>query len=186
MEQVAQREPFDSAQGRRRRQRFLASPQHMRMSLSDLRISTSDRGITAVDLGARSQQKLSSNHRLYLDCCHKELSEYFRNTRSRFTFPCHTTGTSFQKKVWQELKSVPYGSVITYGELARRIHRPRAVRAVASAVARNPLAIVIPCHRVVPAAGGVGKYRWGIARKKWLLALESSSYARRSTTGYSE
>ena len=81
--------------------------------------------------------------------------------------------TAFQWQVWQALAAIPYGETRTYGEVAASIGRPRAVRAVARACATNPVALAIPCHRVLPAAGGTGGYRWGVARKKALLLDES-------------
>ena len=81
-------------------------------------------------------------------------------------------GTDFQMKVWQALLDIPYGEVRTYGEVARTVGSPRAVRAVGTACGMNPVAYLIPCHRVLPAGGGLGGYRWGIERKKALLAEE--------------
>jgi AraC family transcriptional regulator, regulatory protein of adaptative response / methylated-DNA-[protein]-cysteine methyltransferase len=81
-------------------------------------------------------------------------------------------GTPFQKLVWQTLHKVPHGSRMTYSELASKLGMPRAVRAVASAVANNPISIIIPCHRIVPKGGGIGKYRWGVEMKKKLLERE--------------
>jgi len=83
------------------------------------------------------------------------------------------TGTNFQFRVWSELVRLGKGQRCTYGELAERLGVPKAVRAVASAVARNPVSLWVPCHRVVPAAGGTGQYRWGVDRKASLLAWES-------------
>jgi O-6-methylguanine DNA methyltransferase len=80
--------------------------------------------------------------------------------------------TAFQWQVWQALGSIPYGETRSYADVAAAIGRPRAVRAVARACAANPVALAIPCHRVVRSAGGVGGYRWGAARKKALLARE--------------
>ena len=80
--------------------------------------------------------------------------------------------TAFQWQVWQALASIPYGETRTYGEVASSIGKPRAVRAVARACATNPVALAIPCHRVVPAAGGAGGYRWGVDRKQALLRRE--------------
>jgi AraC family transcriptional regulator of adaptative response/methylated-DNA-[protein]-cysteine methyltransferase len=74
--------------------------------------------------------------------------------------------------VWEAIRAIPSGSTSTYRELAAAIGKPRAVRAVASACAKNPVALVIPCHRVVPSAGGAGRYRWGAKRKRALLARE--------------
>ena len=82
--------------------------------------------------------------------------------------------TAFQWQVWKALAAIPYGETRSYSEVAAAIGRPTAVRAVARACATNPVAIAIPCHRVVPAAGGFGGYRWGVARKKQLLVRERS------------
>jgi AraC family transcriptional regulator of adaptative response/methylated-DNA-[protein]-cysteine methyltransferase len=83
-------------------------------------------------------------------------------------------GTEFQRRVWAALREVPSGETVTYAELARRIGRPAAVRAVAGACAANPAAVVVPCHRVVRSDGGLGGYRWGVERKAALLEVESS------------
>jgi AraC family transcriptional regulator of adaptative response/methylated-DNA-[protein]-cysteine methyltransferase len=90
----------------------------------------------------------------------------------RLDLPLDVQATAFQWQVWQALAAIPYGETRTYGEVARAIGRPRAVRAVARACATNPVALAIPCHRVLPAAGGEGGYRWGVARKKALLRQE--------------
>lgn len=81
-------------------------------------------------------------------------------------------GTEFQKKVWSALLKIPKGKTTTYSALAQKIGKPNATRAVASAVAKNRIALLIPCHRVVPKTGGVGKYRWGSNRKKKILESE--------------
>jgi AraC family transcriptional regulator of adaptative response/methylated-DNA-[protein]-cysteine methyltransferase len=95
--------------------------------------------------------------------------------RPRLDLPLDVQATAFQWQVWQALEAIPYGETRTYSDVARAIGRPRAVRAVARACATNPVALAIPCHRVVPAAGGVGGYRWGPSRKKALLARERQS-----------
>ncbi len=87
-------------------------------------------------------------------------------------------GTPFQKRVWAELCHVPPGTTVTYKKLAERINAPLAVRAVAGACAANPIAVLIPCHRVVRSDGGLSGYRWGVARKRALLDLESTTEAR--------
>lgn len=81
-------------------------------------------------------------------------------------------GTSFQRRVWEALRSVPRGSVATYEDIARRIGRPGAARAVGSAIGRNPVALVIPCHRVIRKTGSLGGYRWGLERKSRILSWE--------------
>jgi AraC family transcriptional regulator of adaptative response/methylated-DNA-[protein]-cysteine methyltransferase len=88
--------------------------------------------------------------------------------------PLDVRGTAFQHRVWRALREIPVGTTATYGEVARRIGAPRAVRAVASACGANPVAVAIPCHRVVREDGGLGGYRWGLPRKRALLSRESS------------
>jgi AraC family transcriptional regulator of adaptative response/methylated-DNA-[protein]-cysteine methyltransferase len=91
--------------------------------------------------------------------------------------PIDPRGTSFQQVVWHALRLIPAGTTTTYTDLARRIGRPRAVRAVAGACAANPVAILVPCHRVVRRDGDLSGYRWGVERKRALLAIESSRRA---------
>jgi AraC family transcriptional regulator, regulatory protein of adaptative response / methylated-DNA-[protein]-cysteine methyltransferase len=93
--------------------------------------------------------------------------------RPRLDLPLDIQATAFQWQVWQALSAIPYGETRTYSEIARAIGQPRAVRAVARACATNPVALAIPCHRVLPASGGAGGYRWGIERKQALLRRES-------------
>lgn len=100
--------------------------------------------------------------------------------RPRLDLPLDVQATAFQWQVWSALCSIPYGKTRSYAEIASAIGRPRAVRAVARACASNPVALAIPCHRVVPSQGGVGGYRWGVERKRTLLASESA-LARRKT-----
>lgn len=103
-----------------------------------------------------------------------QLSEFFAGTRTSFDLPLAPTGTPFQRRVWAELRRIPWGERISYGELARRIEAPDAVRAVGAANGQNPIAIIIPCHRVVGADGSLTGYAGGIRRKRRLLDLESS------------
>ncbi|MGE3314047.1 MAG: methylated-DNA--[protein]-cysteine S-methyltransferase [Planctomycetaceae bacterium] len=106
-----------------------------------------------------------------------QLAEYFAGTRQSFDVPLRLDGTPFQKRVWQELVNIPFGSTITYAELARRIGRPTASRAVGHANGRNPVSILIPCHRVVATDGKLTGYAGGISRKKWLIDLERAASA---------
>jgi len=89
-------------------------------------------------------------------------------------------GTAFQQRVWQALRSIPAGTTTSYGDLARRIGAPESARAVAQACAANPLAVAIPCHRVVRSDGNISGYRWGVARKRALLDRESRGAAARA------
>ena len=101
-----------------------------------------------------------------------QLSEYFSGKRQTFDLPLNLKGTEFQLAVWNELLRVPYGDTITYAELARRIGRPAAIRAVGAANGANPIPVIVPCHRVIGSNGTLTGYGGGIERKQWLLAHE--------------
>ena len=104
-----------------------------------------------------------------------QLSDYFTRRRTTFDLPIDREamgGTPFQSRVWCALQEIPYGTTISYGELARRIQNPAAVRAVGLANGRNPLSIVVPCHRVIGANGTLTGYGGGLDRKRWLLDFE--------------
>jgi methylated-DNA-[protein]-cysteine S-methyltransferase len=100
-----------------------------------------------------------------------QLEEYFAGERREFDVPMELDGTPFQKEVWAELSRIPYGETISYGELARRVGRPNGPRAVGQANGRNPIPIIVPCHRVL-ASNGIGGYGGGLALKRALLAVE--------------
>ena len=102
----------------------------------------------------------------------RQLHEYFAGTRRRFDLRLAPEGTAFQRQVWAELVRIPYGETISYGELAGRIANPRAVRAVGLANGANPIAIVVPCHRVIGSSGSLTGYGGGLDRKRFLLNLE--------------
>jgi methylated-DNA-[protein]-cysteine S-methyltransferase len=100
-----------------------------------------------------------------------QLDEYFAGERTEFDVPMELDGTDFQKDVWTELTRIPYGVTISYGELARRVGRPKGPRAVGQANGRNPIPIIVPCHRVL-ASNGIGGYGGGLPMKRSLLAVE--------------
>jgi len=102
----------------------------------------------------------------------RQLDAYFRRELRSFTLPLHPCGTEFQRRVWAALASIPYGATLSYGELAQRIERPTAVRAVGAANGANPLSIVLPCHRVIGTGGALIGYGGGLGAKAALLALE--------------
>jgi methylated-DNA-[protein]-cysteine S-methyltransferase len=102
----------------------------------------------------------------------RELDAYFAGERVDFDVPLAPAGTPFQREVWTALRHIPWGTTASYAEVARRIGRPRAVRAVGAANARNPIAILVPCHRVIGADGSLTGYAGGLARKRALLELE--------------
>jgi len=107
----------------------------------------------------------------------RQLAEYFAGERQEFNVPLKMAGTPFQRHVWRELARIPYGTTITYAELAQRIGRPTASRAVGHANGRNPISILVPCHRVIGATGELTGYAGGIRAKKWLLELERAALA---------
>lgn len=102
----------------------------------------------------------------------RQLGDYFAGTRTTFDLPLAAQGTPFQKRVWEALSAIPYGITISYGELAKRIGKPNASRAVGLANGRNPLSIVVPCHRVIGANGALVGYGGSLPVKERLLALE--------------
>jgi methylated-DNA-[protein]-cysteine S-methyltransferase len=101
-----------------------------------------------------------------------QLEEYFAGTRTAFDLPLHPQGTAFQLRVWEELGRIPYAVTISYGELARRIGQPQAMRAVGAANGRNPLPIVVPCHRVIGSNGSLTGFGGGLPAKRFLLGWE--------------
>jgi methylated-DNA-[protein]-cysteine S-methyltransferase len=107
-----------------------------------------------------------------------QLEAYFAGRLTAFDLPLALAGTPFQQRVWTELQAVPYGTTVSYGELAERIGRPTAARAVGAANGRNPIGIVVPCHRVLGAAGRLVGYAGGLDRKRFLLDLERGAPAR--------
>jgi methylated-DNA-[protein]-cysteine S-methyltransferase len=103
-----------------------------------------------------------------------QLDEYFAGDRTAFDVAMDLEGTEFQRAVWMQLCAIPYGRTISYGELARRVGNPKAARAVGTANGHNPVALIVPCHRVIAGDGGIGGYGGGTARKSLLLELERS------------
>ena len=136
----------------------------------DLLMSAVD-GLAPVRPSSPRAARLSSD--AILAAARRQLAEYFAGRRRAFELPLRVTGTEFDRSVWRALGTVAYGDTVTYGQLARAIGHPRAARAVGAALGRNPLAIVVPCHRVVAAGGRLGGFAGGLARKRLLLAGES-------------
>jgi methylated-DNA-[protein]-cysteine S-methyltransferase len=105
-----------------------------------------------------------------------QLAEYFAGDRQTFTVPLKVAGTPFQQRVWQELVGIPFGTAITYAQLAQRLGQPTAARAVGHANSRNPISIIVPCHRVIGADGKLTGYAGGLDKKQWLLAWERDTF----------
>jgi methylated-DNA-[protein]-cysteine S-methyltransferase len=106
-----------------------------------------------------------------------QLSEYFARTRTTFDLPLDASGSEFERRGWDALRAIPYGTTLSYGELARRLGDVRATRAVGAANGKNPLPIIVPCHRVVGARGELTGFGGGLDRKRWLLEHEGALLA---------
>lgn len=137
-----------------------------------LGIRASDSGLVAVDFDASPVADASGNG--LTARCKQQLQDYFAGMRHQFDLPLAAPGTDFQCRVWQALMTIPFGTTCTYQDIASRIGNPRAVRAVGSANGCNPLAILVPCHRVIGRDGGLTGYTGGLARKAWLLRHEGA------------
>ena len=107
----------------------------------------------------------------------EQLNEYFARTRTTFDLPLAPAGSAFERRVWDALRAIPYGSTVSYGELARRLGDPRATRAVGAANGKNAIPIIVPCHRVVGARGELTGFGGGLDRKRWLLEHEGAALA---------
>ncbi|TYB79901.1 methylated-DNA--[protein]-cysteine S-methyltransferase [Bizionia myxarmorum] len=135
--------------------------------------------ITGDDLGIASIHILDSDEKLTdvipecLQDCVYQLNEYFEGSRKQFDLTLNPEGTVFQKTVWDALEKIPYGKTVSYLELSKKIGDVKAIRAVANANGKNPLWIVIPCHRVIGTDGSLTGYAGGLHRKKWLLDHEN-------------
>ena len=150
----------------------------MRSRIGPIRLTATADGLTGVFLKKRGTVTVaplrgSDRAITILRSAARQITEYLAGDRKRFDLPLAAEGTLFQKKVWKCLRRIPYGSTCSYKDVARGIGAPAAVRAVGTANGKNPLCIVIPCHRVIAADGSIGGYSGGLAVKKKLLRLES-------------
>lgn len=127
-----------------------------------------------VDISFVEKEKAQGSNSSILRQATTELSEYLIGKRKNFTFKMAPKGTPFQQKVWQQLLEIPYGKTTSYQEIAERVGSPKAVRAVGAANGKNPIGIVVPCHRVIGKNGKLTGYAGGLDRKLWLLELEQS------------
>ena len=136
-----------------------------------LKIEADERAITGVYILRNApDRRLLSTNPLIKEAC-KQFDEYFAGERRDFDLPLSPKGTPFQEKVWKQLQEIPYGKTISYAQLAQAVENPKACRAVGSANGKNPISIIIPCHRVV-ASTGLGGYSSGLDIKIQLLELE--------------
>lgn len=138
----------------------------------------SDRGLQGIfwDKQIVAAMKVKSPYiNSVLDLAETQLQEYLAGRRKKFDIPLDTQGTEFEKTVWRQLLKIPYGTTVSYKEIAKSVNNEKASRAVGTANGQNPICIIVPCHRVISSDGSLGGYSGGLEIKKILLALEENS-----------
>lgn len=143
---------------------------YMESPLGLVEFKASDKGITQLIFCGGQKGEVKTNE--ITDCCKQQLAEYFADQRSQFDVKLDPQGTDFQKQVWQCLSSIKFGQTKTYQDIAKRVNRPKGSQAVGGANGRNPISIIVPCHRVIGKNGSLTGYAGGLERKLWLLAHE--------------
>lgn len=141
--------------------------------LGKIIVTADEVGICSLDFDENVPKCQESN--THIEQLIVELDEYFKGKRKEFSVALNPKGTPFQRGVWEVLQSIPYGKTISYSEEADILKHPKAVRAVANANGKNPIPIVIPCHRVIAKGGGIGGYSGGLWRKELMLDLEQKN-----------
>ncbi|PCK03607.1 MAG: cysteine methyltransferase [Alteromonadaceae bacterium] len=145
---------------------------YMNSPVGILEIGASERGVTQVifcESESRDINKSSITSRVV-----EQLNEYFNRDRECFDLPFDQEGTQFQQAVWQQLLHIPFGQTASYGDVAKAMNNPKAMRAVGAANGKNPISIIVPCHRVIGSNGSLTGYAGGLARKTWLLKHENA------------
>lgn len=141
----------------------------MESPIGPLLLTCSDAGLTSLQMGARAERE--QDHPL-LQRARLQLEEFFAGERREFDLPLEPQGTEFQRAVWEQLRAIPFAETASYGQVAARVGRPKASRAVGAANGANPIAIIVPCHRVIGADGSLTGFGGGLQRKQWLLQHE--------------
>jgi methylated-DNA-[protein]-cysteine S-methyltransferase len=144
---------------------------YIKTPLGIAKISGDEKGISEISI--LQEGDISKKTPKILQEAVSQLQDYFEGKRNNFDFKLNPQGTDFQQKVWQELLNIPFGKTISYLDLAKKLGDPKVIRAAASANGKNPLWIVVPCHRVIGADGSLTGYAGGLWRKKWLLEHEN-------------
>jgi len=140
--------------------------------LGHAKIVGDDNGVSAVSILDTTEELSEVIPESLLDCA-TQLKAYFNNQLKTFDLKLNPEGTSFQKKVWHQLQTIPYGKTMSYLELSKQLGDVKAIRAVANANGKNPLWIIVPCHRIIGSDGSLTGYAGGLHRKQWLLNHES-------------
>jgi methylated-DNA-[protein]-cysteine S-methyltransferase len=146
--------------------------QYLESPLGRLRLLSDGRAITAIEFAGQHGNQGIEQADPTLELCQRQLLEYFEGRRRTFEMPLAAPGTDFQQQVWSSLSDIPYGQLRSYRDIAIACNRPRAMRAVGTANGRNPIPIVVPCHRVIGSDGSLTGYAGGLAAKRLLLELE--------------
>ncbi|PRZ26188.1 methylated-DNA--[protein]-cysteine S-methyltransferase [Flavobacterium granuli] len=146
---------------------------YIKTPLGIAQITGDENGISVISVS--DEGEVSTNVPMILQEAVLQLNDYFEGKRSGFDFALNPKGTEFQQKVWKELLEIPFGKTMSYLELSKKLGDVKAIRAVASANGKNPLWIVVPCHRVIGTDGSLTGYAGGLWRKKWLLEHENPS-----------
>ncbi|MGY3795334.1 methylated-DNA--[protein]-cysteine S-methyltransferase [uncultured Aquimarina sp.] len=136
-------------------------------------ITGDEKGVSEISITNNTEEEHSNTIPETLKEAVTQLQDYFEGKRDHFDIKLNPSGTDFQKKVWKELTKIPFGKTVTYLDIAKNLGDPKCIRAAASANGKNPLWIVIPCHRVIGSDGSLTGYAGGLWRKKWLLDHES-------------
>ena len=145
---------------------------YMDSPVGRLLIAEDNRAIVRVEFDREPPEGAQPGENALLNECRRQLTEYFAGERREFDLPLSMQGTPFQMACWQALREIPYGETRSYADIARRIGKPKACRAVGGANHVNPISIIVSCHRVIGAGGSLVGYGGGLERKKYLLALE--------------
>ncbi len=150
--------------------------------LGPLYVAEDGEGICLIEFGGALPEGCAEAETPLLLEARRQLAEYFAGERIRFTLPLSLCGTPFQKRVWQALRDIPFGETRRYGQVAAAVGCPKACRAVGGANHKNPVSIVVPCHRVIGADGSLVGYGGGLDKKKALLKLEASAIKKNGRT----
>lgn len=145
---------------------------YMMTPIGTLEIQASERGITKLIFSESTNSSVTPH--LLINRCKRQLAEYFDGERREFDLPLDPQGTSFQRLVWTHLTKITFGQIVSYRDVANAINKPRAARAVGAANGRNPIGIIVPCHRVIGSNGSLTGYAGGLDRKAWLLKHEEN------------
>ena len=147
---------------------------YLQTPIGIIEIQASSVGVTKVIFPDTHDTEIQTNN--FTDLCKEQLSEYFNNKRTQFDLPLDLQGTEFQKSVWTVLSQIPFGQAVAYRDIANTINKPKAVRAVGAANGKNPVSIIVPCHRVIGSNGTLTGYAGGLDSKAWLLTHEKVKF----------